>query len=131
LSAGIYKYSVWVRDATSAAAYDSYFPGTAYTLTTIPCTGVTASATPASPQDARTIITLSATASGCPNPRCEFRIQAPGGGWTIAQAYSNSNSFSWNTMPPAGVYKYSVWVRDASSGASYDTYFPGTSYRLT
>ena len=129
--AGIYKYSVWVRDAASAAAYDSYFPGTTFTLTTTPCSGVTASATPASPQTAGTAITITATASGCPNPRFEFWIQAPGGGWTIAQAYSNSNSFSWNTMPPAGVYKYSVWVRDASSGASYDTYFPGTSYRLT
>ena len=129
--AGIYKYSVWVRDAASAAAYDSYFPGTTFTLTTTPCSGVTASATPASPQTAGTAITITATASGCPNPRFEFWIQAPGGGWTIAHAYSNSNSFSWNTMPLAGVYKYSVWVRDASSGASYDTYFPGTSYRLT
>jgi hypothetical protein len=31
--AGTYRYSVWARDAGSAAAYDTYFPGTAYTLT--------------------------------------------------------------------------------------------------
>ncbi len=128
---GIYHYSVWVRDATSSNAYDSYFPGTAYTLTTTPCTSVTASAAPASPQAAGTTVTITATASGCPNARYEFWTMAPGGSWTIVQAYSATNSFTWNTTPPAGAYKYSVWARDASSAASYDTYFPGTVYTLT
>jgi putative pyrroloquinoline-quinone binding quinoprotein len=130
--AGAYKYSVWVRDATSGASYDAYFPGTAYTLTTTPCTGVTASASPASPQAAGTAITISASASGCANPRYEFWILAPGGSWTIMQPYSSTATFNWNTTGLAdGGYEYSVWARDTSSGASYDTYFPGTSYTLT
>jgi hypothetical protein len=93
---------------------------------------VTASAAPASPQAHGTTITISASTAGCTNPRYEFWILAPGGSWTIAQAYSNTATFSWNTTALApGTYLYSVWVRDASSGASYDAYFPGTAYTLT
>ena len=128
---GTYRYSVWVRDAASPNSYDTYFPGTAYTLTTTSCASVTASAAPASPQAAGTTVTITATASGCPSARYEFWTMAPGGNWTIVQAYSATNTFTWNTSPPAGAYKYSVWARDASSAASYDTYFPGTVYTLT
>jgi hypothetical protein len=32
---------------------------------------------------------------------------------------------------PAGTYRYSVWVRDASSGAGYDSFVPGTAYTLS
>jgi hypothetical protein len=130
--AGTYRYSVWVRDASSAAGYDAFFPGTTYTLTTTPCTSVTASAAPASPQAHGTTITITASGSGCTNPRYEFWILAPGGSWTIAQPYSSTATFGWNTTGlPAGTYSYSVWVRDASSAASYDAYFPGAAYVLT
>ena len=131
LAAGVYHYSVWVRDSGSSAGYDAFFPGTAYTLTTTACTGVTASAAPAPPRDAGTIVTVTASASGCPNPRYEFWIMAPGGSWTVTQAYSGSATFTWNTTSPGGIYHYSVWARDASSAAGYDTYFPGTAYTLT
>ena len=133
LAAGTYRYSVWVRDAASAASYDAYFPGTAYALTSTstPCTAVTASAAPASPQSAGAVVTITASASGCANARYEFWILAPGGSWTMAQAYSSSATFAWNTTPPAGTYRYSVWVRDAGSSASYDAFSPGTTYTLT
>ena len=132
LTAGTYRYSVWVRNASSTASYDAYFPGTAYTLTAMPCTSTSASAGPASPQPAGTAVTITGAALGCPNPRYQFWIQAPGGSWTVAQAYSSSASFSWNTTGiPAGTYRYSVWVRDAGSTASYDAYFPGTAYVVT
>ena len=129
--AGTYRYSVWARDASSTAAYDAFAPGTAYTLTTQHCTSASASAAPASPQAAGTTVTVTGSASGCPNPRYEFWVQAPGGSWRVLQAYSSSATFTWNTTPPAGTYRYSVWVRDASSTAGYDTYFPGTAYTLT
>ena len=129
--AGTYRYSVWVRDASSSAAYDGYFPGAVYTLTTTPCTSVTASAAPASPQAAGTVITITASASGCANPRYEIWILPPGGTWTIVQPYSSTATFTWQTTPATGTYRYSVWVHDASSSATYDTYFPGTAYTLT
>jgi hypothetical protein len=131
LAAGSYRYSVWVRDAGSSAGYDAYFPGTAYTLTA-PCSAVTASASPASPQAHGSGITFTASASGCSNPRYQFWILAPGGSWTMVQAYSSSATFPWATTGlPAGTYHYSVWVRDASSSGSYDSYFPGAAYVLT
>src|SRR6266567_2564276 len=128
---GTYRYSVWVRDAASPNSYDTYFPGTAYTLTTTSCASVAAFAAPASPQAAGTTVTITATSAGGPSARYEFWTLAPGGSWTIVQAYSATNTFTWNTTPPAGAYRYSVWARDASSAASYDTYFPGTVYTLT
>jgi photosystem II stability/assembly factor-like uncharacterized protein len=132
LPGGTYSYSVWARDNTSGAGYDAYFPGTAYTLTTTACTSVAASAAPASPQASATTITISATSTGCANPRYEFWILPPSGSWTIAQSYSSTASFSWDTTGKvAGSYRYSVWVRDATSAASYDAYFPGTAFTLT
>jgi len=131
LPAGSYVYSVWVRDAGSTAGYDAFAPGTAYTLTATQCTTVTASAAPASPQAAGTAVTITGSASGCTNPRYEFWILAPGSTWHVAQAYSARATFSWSTAPPAGSYQYSVWVRDASSGAGYDAFAPGTAYTLT
>jgi hypothetical protein len=132
LPAGTYHYSVWVRDASSASSYDTYFPGTAYTLTSTVCASVTASAAPASPQARGTSVTFTAVASGCPNARYQFWILAPSGSWTIVRAYSSTATFNWMTAGlPGGTYHYSVWVRDASSAAGYDAYFPGTAYLLT
>src|SRR5439155_300410 len=131
--AGTYRYSVWARDASSTAAYDAFSPGTAYTLTTQHCTSASASAAPASAQAAGTTVTLTGSASGCPNPRYEFWVQTPGSSCrAVVLAYSSSATFNWNTTGlPAGNYRYSVWVRDASSGAAYDAYFPGTAYTLS
>ena len=129
----MYRYSIWARDAGSTGGYDAYFPGTAYTLTAAPCTSVTASAAPASPQAHGATITFTASASGCANPVYEFWIQTPGSTtWTMVRAYSSSATFTWTTTGlPAGTYRYSVWVRDASRTTSYDTYFPGTAFVLT
>jgi hypothetical protein len=146
LPAGNYLYTVWVRDASSTGTscgslgcQDTYFPGTAYRLTTTPCTSVTASAAPASPQASGTSVTFTASASGCPNPLYQFWILPPGSStWQIKQAYSSTATFTWTTAGlPAGNYMYTVWVRDASSpGTSCgslgceDAYFPGTTYTL-
>ena len=130
-TAGTYNLSVHARASGSSLAYES-FASIPYTLVPANCTSVTVSAAPASPQLAGTAVTITASASGCPNPRYEFWIQAPGGSWTIVQSYSSNATFNWNTTGKApGTYHYSVWVRDTSSAASYDAYFPGTAYTLT
>ncbi|TMC94428.1 MAG: hypothetical protein E6J05_17185 [Chloroflexi bacterium] len=66
-------------------------------------------------------------------------ILAPGSStWTIAQAYSTSATFNWNTTgKAAGTYRFSVWARDATSSGSCnslgcnDSFVPGTAYVLT
>ena len=123
---GSYRFSVWARDASSAASYDA-FSAFQYSLTVIPCTGMSATATP-SPASAGTIVKVTGTAT-CPNPQYEFWLLPPGGTWRLAQGYSSNASFTWDTTGgPAGSWRFSVWARDGSSSASYDSFsaFPFT-----
>ena len=146
LAAGTYLYTVWARDSgstgTSCSSYgcnDAFFPGTAYSLTAQPCTSVTDSAAPSSPQGSGTGVTFTAGASGCPHPLYQFWILAPGHGWQVVQPYSAAAILNWNTTGlPAGSYLYTVWARDSGStgtSCSYlgcnDSFFPGTAYSLT
>jgi hypothetical protein len=136
-AAGIYSWSVWVRDATSGSSWDAYASGH-YALTSSPCSAVTLSSTPPSTSSAGTTATLTAIASGCPNPQYQFWIADPGGGWRMVQAYSSSANYTWITTAGArGTYSISVWVRDGSSNGvngngtgRWDAYTSG-QYLLT
>jgi GH18 family chitinase len=134
-SAGSYRFSVWVRDAGSPGATGSapytYDAFSAFAYTIIPtCSTIDTSTIPSSATTAPNNVTITAVASGCPNPLYEFWILPPGGAWTLAQAYSSSPSFKWmDAAKAAGAYRFSIWVRDATSpGAagrapySYDTF---------
>jgi hypothetical protein len=80
-----------------------------------PCSSVTWNApTPASPQNPGAQVTLSATASGCPNPVYQFWVQPPGGTWAILQAYSSASTAAWNTTGLAtGTYLFDAWARQS------------------
>jgi len=145
LTAGTYRYTVWVRDASSAGracnnlgCFDTFSPSTAYTLTS-PCRSVTASALPAGTAPLGTTVTFSAVASGCSRPLYQFWFLAPGSTWTIARAYSTITTFTWSTGSlHAGTYRYVIWVRDSGSpGIScnnlgcFDAYSPSTAYKLS
>jgi hypothetical protein len=42
--------------------------------------------------------------------------------WHLLQAYSTTPTYIWNTKgAPAGTEYFGVWVRDASSRATYDS----------
>jgi spore germination protein YaaH len=147
LAPGSYLYTVWAKDSTSPGLHcsylgcnDAFMVASAYNLTRQPCTSVSETASPAGGAARGTAVTFTATASGCPHPLYQFWILKPGSTtWQVVQAYSTSNTYSWNTSGlPAGSYMYTVWVRDASSTGvkcSYlgcdDAYFPGTTYRLS
>src|SRR5207302_1174008 len=100
---------------------------------TTTCTSASASTAPVSPQVAGTTVSMTGVAAGCPNPRYQFWVLAPGSStWQVAQAYSSTATFSWSTSGlAAGTYRYSVWARDAGSTSTYDSYFPGTAYTLS
>ena len=143
---GTYRFAIWARDAGSTGEFgntlgrwDAYNNGTLYTVTTKPCSAVGTAPSPATPAAVGALVTITAHATGCPNPLYQFWIQAPGaGGYTVAQAYSTSAGLSWNTTGKApGVYHISTWVRDTSSPGTYgnslgrwDAYSNG-SYALT
>jgi spore germination protein YaaH len=130
-AAGTYLFSVWARDAASSAAYDTYDSSHNYALTVTPCTAVSVSYGPAPPSSAGTPVTVTGTATGCPNPRYQFWLLPPGGTWTLVQGYSASTTFNWSTTGRApGSYLFSVWARDASSSAGYDAYDSSHYYAL-
>ena len=122
LAPGTYTQSVHVRDATSSASYDAYLsPPASYILSAgAPCTSVTETASPASPQAPGTSVKFTATATGCPNPTYEFWLLAPGAGWAVTQAYGTANAWTWSTTGlSAGTYTL--------NGTDYsvrDTYMP-------
>lgn len=136
LAAGTYQLDVYARNAGSAAAYEAHLsPSPTYVLQVAqatPCTSVTESANPASPQPPGTSVTFTATATGCPNPTYEFWLLAPGGSWTITQAYGSSGTWTWNTAGLAtGTYSLDVYARNAGSGAAYEAHIsPNPTYVL-
>jgi hypothetical protein len=73
------------------------------------------------PVSVGTPITWTATASGgAPPLQYQFMRYSDATGWSVAQAYSSSNSYTW--FPPAGNNALQVWVRNSGSGATYDAY---------
>ena len=141
--AGAYSFSVWARDAngpgTNGIRPNTYdvFSAFVYTLTNSPCTAMSASSSPASTATVGTQVTITGSATGCPNAQYEFWLLPPGGTWALVQRYSSSASFSWTTVgEAAGSYLVSVWARDASStgtgGTAPNTYdsFSTVQYAL-
>jgi hypothetical protein len=126
---GDYRFSIWTRDASSSGVYgnqfgrwDAYNNSILYTLTIPQCTALSVTSAPSGTASAGTTVVFSATGT-CPdaNPVYEFWILAPGAtSWTLAQAYSTTNTFSWNTAGlVAGTYYVSVRVRDANSPGAF------------
>jgi spore germination protein YaaH len=95
------------------------------------CTGVTVATAPNSPANIGTQVTITATATGCPNPRYEFWIRpASSSMWQLVQAYSTSPTYRWNSSgAPLGIVYLGVWARDAASTAPADVY-GSTPYTL-
>jgi len=125
--AGTYRFSVWARDASSAGVYangmgtyDAFNNSRYFSLTT-GCPAVSVSAAPASPSTRGTPVTLTASAPGCPNPSYEFWVLYPRSTtWHLAQPYGATSVLSWDTtVLPAGIYRFSVWARDAASPGTY------------
>jgi spore germination protein YaaH len=143
-AAGTYRFSVWVRDSSSAGpscnslGCNDAFVGIAYTVYT-QCTSVSVQSSPPATAAAGTSVAFTGAAAGCSNPLYQFWILPPGSStWTVVQAYSTSGTFTWTTTgKPAGTYRFSVWVRDAGSPGAINTSlgnfdaFVGTAYTLT
>jgi uncharacterized protein (DUF2141 family) len=128
LALGGYRFSVWARDANStgefgnsAGTWDVYYNNATYNLTA--CSGLNVSVAPSSPVGIGRTVTVSALASGCPdpNPVYHFAVLAPGAtSYQMVQDYSTSATFVWNTTGMApGTYRFSVWARDAAGTGAY------------
>jgi hypothetical protein len=121
---GTETFGVWARDATSTATYDTY-ASLPFTITTGACTSVTATASPTTATHGTGAqVTITGVGAGCTTPRYEFWMKAAGSStWQLLRGYTTSATYTWNTTgAPTGTEQFGVWVRDASSGASYDSY---------
>jgi len=141
--AGVYHFSVWARDASSTGtasnslgSWDAYAVAQ-YTLIA-PCSSVGVSTSPPAATPVGTAVAITGAAVSCPSPLYQFWMLPPGStSWQLAQAYSASATYSWNTTGLAtGVYQFSVWARDShgtgTSGNSlgrWDAY-KAVQYRL-
>ena len=66
---------------------------------------------------------LSAVPAGCPDATYEFWVQAPGGAWTLLQAYSTSSTATWDTTGLApGTYLFDVWVKEAGNTPDWEAH---------
>ena len=71
-------------------------------------------------------VTASAGGFVCTAPQFEFWLWQPFGGWTLAQPYSFSSSWSYSNpyLPPGG-FTVDVWVRQSGSTAEYEAFALG------
>jgi hypothetical protein len=96
------------------------------------CSAAGISANPPSPQKPGTIVSITGSATCQGTPTYRFWV-GQSGAWSIAQDYSLSSTFAWNTTGKApGAYGLEVDVRDQGSTVVYEkvanmTYSLGTA----
>lgn len=120
---GQHQFQIWARAQGSTASYETYAT-IVYSITaSAPCSSVALSAAPSGAAVRGTLVNWTAAASGCVSPTYKFVVRSPAGVWSVAQDYSATPTFAWDTTTaPSGVYGFQVWARAADATTSYDTY---------
>jgi hypothetical protein len=127
---GTYGLEVDVRDQGATASYEAVATLT-FVLFATPCTSAGISTDHTSPQPHGTTIVVTGSATCAGTPEYRFWVRDATGHWSIAQDYSSSNTFSWNTTGlPAGTYGLEVDVRNQGSTAVYET-VANTTFGIT
>ena len=132
-AAGNYELTVRIRNQ-GQTAYFEVAPKVPYTLTIgVPTSGTLSAGTPSSPQMVGTTINFTATALGGSATPYEYEFwlyNLTTGVWSIAQNYSVSNSFAWNTATAAaGNYELTVRIRNQGQTAFFQV-SPNVPYTL-
>jgi hypothetical protein len=119
LPTGAYGLEVDVRGLGSTDVYEKV-SNLIYDLGVTPCAPPALGPSPVSPGATGSSVILTASTSGCPNPRYRFWVEAPGGPWKILQDYGAAGAFTWTGTGNGGTYAMEVDVRDQSETVSYD-----------
>jgi N-acetylmuramoyl-L-alanine amidase len=130
-TAGKYAVQVWVRRVGTTVSYDAWTGTGLLTVASGPLVVQRFTSSVVSPMSAGTQTTWTATATGgTAGPlQYEFWVRAPDGTWTLAQAYSTSNTFNW-TPTVAGTYSLQVWARSAGSTASMEAWLGSGTFTI-
>jgi len=118
---GTYEIQAQARNAGSAAAFEATQTMT-YTITTPVATGVTITASPATPQLPGTNVTFTANATGGGVYEYQFIGRLVGSPvFSVARNYDPINTWTWNTTGVApGNYEIVVLARAAGSTAAFE-----------
>ncbi len=117
--AGTLGATVDIR-VTSASGTSATSSADSFTFTQPPCATVALSADKASPQPAGSVITFTASSTGCAFPEYQFWLQLPNGVWMLQKSYDGA-TWAWNTVGLAnGNYVVNVWAREIGSGRTLD-----------
>jgi len=123
---GTHAISVWARRVGSTASYESYLVTGYFTITGPSAVAMkTVTGSVPLPAAAGTTIRWTATAKGGYGPLQYrfFLFNGATGTWSIVQDYSSANTLQWTTTAAdAGTHQVSVWVKQPSSTAPYDSW---------
>ena len=119
---GAYEIGVWARQVTSGNTYDAYaFKG--FQLGGGACLNTALSPSAPPPQAFGTVVTFTASSTGCASPQYRFWILPPGGSWTTVQAYGAGATWAFDSSKyGSGNFQLGVWVKQAGSPSSYDAF---------
>ena len=128
---GTYSIQVRVRATTETAkAFDSYVT-ISYMISATPCTTPTLGTDLASPQIVGTTVTITGnTTCADTTPQYAFYVRTPDLVWHLIQAYSPTNTTTWNTFDTQiGSYLLEVLIKNTGSTAAYDS-FTSLAYQM-
>jgi hypothetical protein len=120
-AAGSYRLQVWARTAGSMASFDGW-AGTEIPVGSALTLAVTKFVmSPMSPLVVNGPATFAATVIGGTGPYTyQFWVYV-GTSWSLGRDWDAASSFTW--VPPAnGTYSFQVWVRNAGSMTTFDTW---------
>jgi len=126
-SSGPATVQVWVRNAGSSAAYDAY-TSSSFTITTGGARVTSLTTSVNLPPLYNWPVTWTATATAATAVEYQFMRYTSATGWSIAQAYSPVNTFTW--YPPFGTNAVQVWVRRIGSTAAYEDWAGTPTFTL-
>jgi hypothetical protein len=115
LAPGTYTVHAWANQAgDSTASWEAYGSDT---VTLTGC--ASASLAPVNPSAAAgSVVALTASSSGCPNPQYEYWVQYPNGNWYLLQGWGGT-AFNWSTAGLApGTYTVHVWANQQGATTS-------------
>jgi hypothetical protein len=122
-AAGSSHFQVWVRNAGSVSPYDAWVNTQDFVVGSARPLSVTAFTRDVVNVAAGMTVHFTATTDGGQAP-VQYRFWRYGGGvWTIVQDYGPSDTYTWQTATTdVGSYTMQVWVRSATSTASFDAW---------
>ena len=120
---GAHAVQAWVRNSGSTAIHDAWRSVDFNVVAPSPVAITSFTRSAASPAQAGSPITWTATASGGSSTLHYQFWRLDADGWKLAQAYSPANTYTWTpAASDVGERVLQVWVRNAASAAAYEAW---------